>query len=358
MSGCKGFSACKLGLGLVAMLMLSACSSGMKVTHASLDPADWQQYKKHFVAAEGRVMDNRNALISHSEGQGYAMLLAVAYRDQVAFDHIWQWTQKNLQVRKQDKLHAWKWAPEAKGVVDMNNATDGDVAIAWALQRAYRQWQQQEYLDASGAILASLRKLLIKTSAGLFLLPGEKGFRNMQTSVLNPSYLLFPAYRDFAAQDKETNWQQLTVDARRLLKQAAFGHWHLPSNWLQVDFRVRMAPDREAYFGYDAMRIPLFAAWAGERALLTPYVSFWNQFSMLKSVPDQVDLNTDFVHMSSEFAAVRSIAALSRHVHGKSGEAVFPGMQWAPDTAYYDASLTLLSQLAWIEFDQQQESSR
>ena len=42
------------------------------------DPEAWRAYKAHFVTEAGRVVDTANKGISHSEGQGYGMLLAVA----------------------------------------------------------------------------------------------------------------------------------------------------------------------------------------------------------------------------------------------------------------------------------------
>ena len=59
----------------------------------------WDQYRSLFVTADGAVRDTGNNDISHSEGQGYAMLMAVAYDDQPNFHKIWQWTRSYLQVR-------------------------------------------------------------------------------------------------------------------------------------------------------------------------------------------------------------------------------------------------------------------
>ncbi len=337
------------------MLMLGACSSSHG-PQLKLDAADWQQYKQRFVAGEGRVVDNRNAHVSHSEGQGYGLLLAVAFGDRQAFDRIWQWTRSHLQVRGHDHLHAWKWSPASRRVEDYNNATDGDVLIAWALIRAWRQWQHAPYLEAAREILASLHKLKVKLPAGEFLLPGAKGFGNRHRAVLNPSYFLFPAYKSFASVDQGLDWMKLYRDASYLLQRCVFGEWGLPANWVQVDARVRPAAGREPYFGYDAMRIPLFLAWAGKRSRLGPYVRFWKQFSMQGGVPDQLDLENGFVHMSRDFHAVGAIAALSSHAYG--GNAPYPDMHWLPDTAYYDASLILLSQLAWMEADRHEEGSK
>ncbi len=77
------------------------------------------------------MIDRTNGGVSHSESQGYGMLLAVAANDRAAFEAIWAWTQAHLYVRG-DNLASWKWDPAATPhVADPNNATDGDLLIAW-----------------------------------------------------------------------------------------------------------------------------------------------------------------------------------------------------------------------------------
>ena len=70
------------------------------------DPEAWRAYKTRFVTESGRIVDTANSGISHSEGQGYGMLLAVAANDRVAFDTIWGWTRANLMGarRRADRL--------------------------------------------------------------------------------------------------------------------------------------------------------------------------------------------------------------------------------------------------------------
>ena len=102
----------------------------------------WMNYRSRFVSDNGRVVDTANNMISHSEGQGYGMLLAVAARDRAGFERIWNWTRANLMVRD-DQLIAWRWEPNARpAVADMNNATDGDILVAWALAEAAEQWSE------------------------------------------------------------------------------------------------------------------------------------------------------------------------------------------------------------------------
>ena len=63
----------KILLGLVLLLAWGT---------AYAQPAkDWEAYKKRFVSPDGRVVDFLQGQISHSEGQGYGLLLAVLQDD-------------------------------------------------------------------------------------------------------------------------------------------------------------------------------------------------------------------------------------------------------------------------------------
>lgn len=92
----------------------------------------WSEYKQHFILPEGRVVDNGNNQISHSEGQGYGMILADVYDDKETFDQLWNWTKSHLQ-RQDNSLFSWRYDPQKHQVSDRNDATDGDVLIGWAL---------------------------------------------------------------------------------------------------------------------------------------------------------------------------------------------------------------------------------
>lgn len=64
--------------------------------HASSD-IDWIHFKAKFLMQDGRVLDTGNGSVSHSEGQGYGMLFAVAANDKQSFQRIWNWTKQSLQ---------------------------------------------------------------------------------------------------------------------------------------------------------------------------------------------------------------------------------------------------------------------
>ena len=99
----------RLTLGLIALLAAFCATTASAASGPTgLLKDGWRQYKDRFVTSEGRVVDNANGDISHSEGQGYVMLIAERLEDRPAFEAVWQWTKSNLFVRG-DGLAAWRW---------------------------------------------------------------------------------------------------------------------------------------------------------------------------------------------------------------------------------------------------------
>jgi endo-1,4-beta-D-glucanase Y len=243
--------------------------------------ASWAAFQSRFVTPEGRVVDTGNGGISHSEGQGWGMLLAIRADDRRGFDRLLAWTRRTLQ-RPRDSLHAWRFRPDAAMPVDdPNNATDGDLCIAWALLEAGQRWGSQDLTAAGAAIGRDLLRFLVRP-AGSFslLLPGMQGFERTDHLIINPSYYVFPAFRLLAQAVPDAAWARLAADGLVLLRQARFGRWHLPPDWLQVSRKnAALAPAEgwPARFSFDAVRVPLWLAWAGlrrEPALLRAH-RFW-----------------------------------------------------------------------------------
>jgi len=219
---------------LILVILLSACQQSIKIAKYS----DWATYKKAFISPNGRVIDTGNHNISHSEGQGTGMLLAETYNDLPCFNRIWTWTRYHLQIRR-DHLFAWKWNPRIHSITDLNDATDGDILIAWALLRAYRQWKISSYRYEALRIIRDIRKkLIIKTPWGLILLPGSRGFIKRTGVEINLSYWIYPALKDFANIDKQYEWNKVINTGLTLLKSARYGRWHLPPDWLFLNNMV------------------------------------------------------------------------------------------------------------------------
>jgi endoglucanase len=252
---------------LALLAAFSSVSASGAPAPATLLADGWRQYRERFVTAEGRVVDNANGGISHSEGQGYAMLIAERLDDRPTFETIWRWTQSNLLVRG-DGLAAWRWSPETPHVADHNNATDGDLLIAWALAEASDRWHVSEYKRSARQIMEALATNVVASSRfGPILLPASTGFAGKDQPdgpVVNLSYWIFPSFKRLRAVSDAIDWDAITATGKTLIGLSRFGPRRLPSNWISVG-RAQPEPASSfpAVFGYDAVRIPLYLAWGG-----------------------------------------------------------------------------------------------
>lgn len=270
--------------GLLIAGMLPGCARAGPVPVGS---GPWRAFAGRFLAADGRIVDSGNGGISHSEGQGYGMLLAEAAGDRDSFDRVWGWTSRTLK-RPDMSLYSWRFDPAApNGVSDTNNATDGDIGIAWALLRAARRWGASDYAAQSAAIRKAIRGNLVRqVGPRTVLLPGLQGFERSGSITLNPSYYVWPALDAFAAADGAAAWSGVIRGGERLILDARFGAAQLITDWVDVtnDGRVIPAVGRPARFGFDAIRVPLYLAWGRRRAALAPYRSFWGGY-LARSAP-------------------------------------------------------------------------
>jgi endo-1,4-beta-D-glucanase Y len=313
--------------------------------------AEWSLFRNRFINGEGRVIDTGNGNSSHSEGQGWALLMAEAHGDRATFDRVLAWTQRALK-RPHDALHAWQWRPDrARPVEDGNNAADGDIFIAWALLRAAHRWQRPELRQMASAICEDLARLCIRQIAGrTVLLPAAFGFDHRDAVVVNPSYYVFPAFADFAALGGAENpWSALYNDGVTLLREARFGRWGLPPDWLRLPRaggRPSIAPGWEPRFSYDAVRVPLYLAWAGmaREPAAAAAVAFWNQPGLAYQ-PAWVTL-TD--NRGAPYALNSGQQAVARMAGNLAPTAIaLPSVAEADN--YYAGALTLLSHIAMAE---------
>jgi len=219
--------------------------------------SEWTKYRDRFVTADGRVRDTGNKEVSHTEGQGWAMLFAEEAGDRAAFAKLWQWTRDNLQ-RRDNALFSWRFDP-ADGktpVADLNDASDGDILIAWALIRAGNRWGEAEYKEAAKRVVSDIRHRLLSSTPGrLVLLPGAAGFKSKDgLTVVNPSYYVYPALKEFAKFQPSPQWQRLRRDGLALLAEARFGRWGLTPDWIDLDKKGGVEPASKfpARFGFDA----------------------------------------------------------------------------------------------------------
>ncbi|KQS64112.1 hypothetical protein ASG39_13130 [Rhizobium sp. Leaf371] len=320
-------------------------------------PADyiagaWWLYKSIFVE-NGRVVDRSNGNVSHSEGQGYGMLIAVAADDRETFDALWTWTQENLQVRE-DALSAWRWSPDAATrVADTNNASDGDLLIAWALSRAATRWKEPAYVAEARRILKDLKaKATVRDATyGTLLLPAAQGFGGSAEQpgiVVNLSYWIFPALEELGLVDPTFPAADLIASGKSLLEKGRFGNSDLPADWLSLKgAHPQPAPAFAATFGYEAVRVPLYTAWSGAAplSLLTGVQKRWNENGA--NVMHVMDLATAAAMTAMPDPGYRAVSALLSCGLGRAGQD--SSMPPFEPTEYYPSTLHLLSIIAISE---------
>ncbi len=314
------------------------------VVISAADRVDWQRFKQRFISPEGRVVDTGNHDVSHSEGQGVGLLLAAAFDDRGTFDQLYGWTNDNL--RRTDGLHAWRWIPgAAEHVPDRNNATDGDLYIAGALNRAFLQWQEPAYGEAARVTAQAVLDQLVETiGPRTVLLPGAEGFVKDTHVAVNLSYYIFPLLAELSGACPSPVWAKLQQDGAALAMDGRFGAWNLPADWLEIrrsDGSLAPARGFPARFSYDAVRVPLFLAWSGvDPAVVQAIAAFWDASG---NQPRWADLQTN---ATEQFygSGIQSIASLISSYQTNKYQMTLPQISKFDD--YYSSSLVLLSSLA------------
>ena len=244
---------------LLSTLLLTTAAPAMAAS--SLPSGAWDSYRASFLDASGRIVDTGNHGISHSEGQGYGLLLAVMADDPANFDRIWSFTRTQLLIRD-DGLAAWRWTPDAEPpVTDLNDASDGDILIALALARGGATWQRADLTQAARTLAEAIGSRLLFAHDGQTLLrPGVSGFDRGERPdgpVVNLSYWVFEAFGELAALAPSYDWSGVGASGRHLLANLLQDR-PLPPEWLSVARQPKPAAGFPDEFGYNALRLPLY----------------------------------------------------------------------------------------------------
>ena len=317
------------------------------VVHSAKLRQDWLAFRHLYVTPEGRVIDTGNGNTSHSEGQGWGMMVAQAADDHDTFALLLDWTTRTLQ-RRSDHLHAWRYKPtDANPVSDLNNATDGDLFIAAALARAAARWNRPDYAERAAHIARDILGSVRTAGARTILLPGSAGFDRPDGYIVNPSYYTFALFSDLAPLVPSPTWSLLRQDGAALILQGRYGKWMLPPDWLRVDRRdgaLSIAGGWPPRFSWDAIRVPLHVAWGGIAAapLTESFRHYWS--ASPANPPAWTDLHTGEVAPYAAPAGMRAVAAVALRSSTLDTTRTMPSVMAATD--YYGAGLVLLSRLA------------
>lgn len=311
----------------------------------------WDAWKAGYLQPDGRVIDRLQSNSSHSEGQGYGMVLASEFGDQDAFRRMFDWTELNLAIRG-DGLLAWRYLPEEDDrVPDRNNASDGDLFYAWALLRAAQRFDDRAYLTRATQIATVLAEKCILPSPAatgeMLFVPAVNGFVNDEGMVLNPSYLMPLAMRELGA---ETGVSALTLAAQHgealTMRLALDGP--VP-DWIKVTpDGVVPADGFSANAGYEAMRVPLFMVWSG----LSSHPAVQQMMRVYErtvrpgtAVPTLIEPSSGTVLEASDDPGYRALAGLVSCA-GRVGRVGADMPPFDASQPYYPATLQLFAMIA------------
>jgi len=233
-----------------------------------LGPAVWSAFVARHVQADGRVVDfDTPRQHATSEGQGYALFLALVHNQPLLFERLLRWTEDNLaggSLARQ--LPAWQWGRRDDGtwgVVDPNAASDADLWIAYALLEAGRLWRRSEYTERGVQLLALVEREEVMDLPGLgpMLLPWPRSAASGPAWRLNPSYLPMPLLRRMAQLDPAGPWPGIAQATVRMVAAVA-PQGFAPDwcAWSQTGQGFVQDPGKAPVGGYDAIRVYL---WAG-----------------------------------------------------------------------------------------------
>ena len=334
---------------------LAALALAGRASASGSDPAEtagavWRAWKAAHLTADGRVVDGPQQEASHSEGQGYGMVLASAFDDADAFARMHEWTERNLALRA-DGLLSWRWLPHLSDPVpDRNNAADGDLFYAWALLRGGRRWDDAGYMNRAVSIARALTETCIVRDPSdpdrLLLLPAAAGFAHDGTVTVNPSYYMPLAMRELADAAGAETLARCARDGEDLLTRLA--QPGLVPDWIEVSADGWVPSTRlDSNSGYEALRVPLFLVWSGavsHQAVRQAARAYDRAVRPGQPVPTVLEPVSGVVLESSPDSGYRALAGLLRCAREGGPGAEIPPFD--ADQPYYPATLQLLALLA------------
>ena len=244
-----------------------------------------------------------------SEGESYAMFFALVDDDRTRFDKLLNWTEANLAGGDlTERLPAWEWGKSPAGewkVLDQHPAADADLWLAYSLLEAGRLWREPRYNKLGSALLTriELEEVTIVPGLGVTLIAGAQGFHpDLNTWILNPSYLPLPLLLRMAQVDPQGPWNGVIKSLTPLLTQGSGSgfamDWVLASDGIKpMETPSQFAAglkDAPALGSYDAIRVYLWlgitdSATPGIKPLLGDLDGMANYMKDQSSPPASVD---------------------------------------------------------------------
>lgn len=269
--------AIRSGVGTVPVGASVTSSSGAGSARAAAT-----YFLSHYEISSGRVVRWDQGGDTVSEGQAYAMLLAVALDDRTRFDAVWSWTKQHLM--QPSGLLAWHW--QGGKVVDPQPAADADLDAAFALELASQRFDQKADRVAAAMLAGDIvANETVVVPGGRVLAAGP--WATSPTVYSSPSYaspeeliyvgLLGTDAADYAAMASTARAQDSVL----------LGPNTLPPDWITVNTSGQAEPtvppqvSGGVVYGFDAVRMPIRWASSCDRSDRAAVARLWPVLSKL-----------------------------------------------------------------------------
>lgn len=251
---------------LVVLLALCACTDGASekpADRASSQPASpaASHFLDTYVTEDGRVLRTDQGSDIVSEGQAYAMLIALHAGRKELVPTIWAWTREHLM--RDDGLLSFH-AAENGTVLGADPASDADVLAAYALL-TYDGDEADALHDEGKALAAAvLQHEVVTDDSGRAILAA--GPWAVEPRVVNPSYLMPGVFSALAELTGDDTWTELAETSVPLVASVTDDGRLLPPDWAHLEGST-LVPLADAsgtpgpgQYGPDAQRVPLWMA--------------------------------------------------------------------------------------------------
>lgn len=227
----------------------------------------YKRYMKAFSKKNGsdqmyiNTTDSTSSLRSLSESQGYGMVFTTLAGKQSDYDKLLLFFQKHQY--SDTGLMAWK-INMSSGTAEDNDATDGDLWIAYSLFKAYDRWGDKSYLRAGKTLASDILKYDYNSetkmlTTGNWVTSGSTAYYVVRTSDILPAF--FTEINKYA---DDSRWSEINVSSLKIAQQvsAANDSGLFPDVVIYKDGQTTLPKTSPLdgssnYYSYNACRVPL-----------------------------------------------------------------------------------------------------
>jgi len=224
-------------------------------------------YRTNVIQPDGRVIDWQNKAVTHSEGIGYSLFFAVKMSDKETFYKIYHWFKRNIPLNDKG-LVPWLWGKNSTGnwkILDFNDATDGNLWIAYALLLGYEKWKNKEFKEFAINLIKNIKKYDIFLHKNcVFLLPASEFFIGSKSLTINPSYYAPFIFAKFYEYDKDPIWLELINQSFKIWYFISVTPYHLFPEWIDIDLKTCKVTKVYGIMGFNSIRIPIWILYSAD----------------------------------------------------------------------------------------------